>query len=214
MRLGALLGVLHLACARSDEPPLAAGSPNEALRTALQSDLRHPQPDGSPPAGIRSLLSLPRSLAVLQPAADVAPRRGEPPACPGSAAALNAVADLMQVLHDPATERAIEGLARDERALRWVVERTRESMADPERFFEMLAQPAAANMLSALRDRPQMLHTGCAAPSAAAGRPGVQARGRAGLGLSTNRTNSSSLGATVANASRTNRTPRPDALRS
>ncbi len=202
MRLGALLGVLHLACARPDGPPRAAGSPNEALRTALQNDLRHPQPDGSPPAGITSLLSLPQSLAALQPAADVAPRRGEPPACPGSAAAINAVADLMQVLHDPATERAIEGLARDERALRWVVERTRESMADPERFFAMLAQPAAANMLSALRDRPQMLHTGCTAPSAAGGRPGVRARGSA------NRTNSSSLGATVANTSRTNTTSR------
>ena len=80
---------------------------------------------------------------------------------------LNSVADLMQVLHDPATAQSIESLARDERALRWVIERTRESMADPERFFAMLAQPAASNMLSALRQRPHMLHAAskCDAPT-------------------------------------------------
>ena len=42
-------------------------------------------------------------------------------------------------------------MASDERATQWVMDRTRESLANPAQFLQLLANPNTANLLSALR---------------------------------------------------------------
>ena len=129
-----------------------AGSPNAALVAALSS-----QNEAAGRARVAELLSPPKELVEMArslglPASALVPAAvGAAPSCSKSAQLINSAADLMATLRQPEAQKLMMEKARDERALRWVMERTRESLADPGRFLELLASPLTASLLTALR---------------------------------------------------------------
>lgn len=140
-------------------PPLFAGSPNAALVAALSgqdgavgrakvAELLTPPPE---------LMQLARSLGLPAVAPSAAAASSTEPSCSKSSQMINSAADLMSTLRQPQAQRLMVEMSRDERALQWVMERTRESLADPARFLELLANPSTANLLTALRADARLL---------------------------------------------------------
>ena len=163
--------LLSAAAVSGDPPvlPLKAGAPNDALEALLRGALAK---DGSPSPlpGLASLLAMPSPLSRLQPPlGGSAPKAAAPSDCPATATAMNAAADLMRILRRPDAQRRVAELAQDERAVGWVVERVRESIADPDRFFGLMANQMTANMLSAVSAKPELLQPArCAKPEGGA----------------------------------------------
>ena len=157
--LAALTLLLCTAGAEPALPPLAGGAANAALAAALSESIKtEPNSDAAGRAKVAELLKAPpdllqmaRSMGLTAGASGpVAPPRAAP-SCSKSASLINSAADLMQVMRQPEAQRRMVEMGKDERALNWVLERTRESLADPQRFFELLAHPSTSNLLAALR---------------------------------------------------------------
>ena len=158
------LALLAAAAVAADPPvlPLKAGAPNDALDALLRGALAQKDGSPSPLPGLADLLAMPTPLSRLQPplAGGSAPKAAAPSDCPATATAMNAAADLMRILHRPEAQQRVAELAKDERAVGWVVERVRESIADPDRFFGLMANQMTANMLSAVSAKPELLQPG------------------------------------------------------
>jgi len=157
--LAALTLLLGTAGAEPALPPLAGGAANAALAAALSESIKtEPNSDAAGRAKVAELLKAPpdllqmaRSMGLTAGASGPAAPPSAAPSCSKSASLINSAADLMQVMRQPEAQRRMVEMGKDERALNWVLERTRESLADPQRFFELLAHPSTSNLLAALR---------------------------------------------------------------
>ena len=157
--LAALTLLLCTAGAEPALPPLAGGAANAALAAALSESIKtEPNSDAAGRAKVAELLKAPpdllqmaRSMGLTAGASGPVAPPSAAPSCSKSASLINSAADLMQVMRQPEAQRRMVEMGKDERALNWVLERTRESLADPQRFFELLAHPSTSNLLAALR---------------------------------------------------------------
>lgn len=156
--LVALMLLLGTARAEPALPPLAGGAANAALAAALSQSIRSEPGSDAGKAKVAELLKAPPDLLQMARAMGLTAGASGPvappsaaPSCSKSASLINSAADLMQVMRQPETQRRMVEMGKDERALHWVLERTRESLANPQRFFELLAHPSTSNLLAALR---------------------------------------------------------------
>lgn len=198
--------LLGTAVAEPALPPLAGGAANAALAAALSESIGRggTSGDAAGRAKVAELLKAPpdllqmaRSMGLTAGASGPMAPPSAAPSCSKSASLINSAADLMQVMRQPEAQRRMVEMGKDERALSWVLERTRESLADPQRFFELLAHPSTSNLLAALRADAGLLPraTQCGAEEAEKGATGETKKREHEMGRRDDRPAGSSPGA-------------------